>query len=213
MPMHDTKSKILDAALQLFNQEGVSNVTMRDIARLVGISAGNLAYHFKNKDFIIEALFHAMESEREKMLTEVQLIPSFENINRQVVQILSLTEKYQFFFLDALQLIRLYPKLADLQRKYIDTHVRYIKAMLDYSVGSGNLQAEEEPDRYYRLAHTVWMNIFFWIMQARIRNTNDGIFEARQAMWDLVKPYLTEKGKENFKAITNDESRIIQRHE
>ena len=62
--MSKTKDKILNSARSLFNQRGVSDVTLRDIAEKVGISIGNLAYHYKNKDFMIAELFDKMEEEK-----------------------------------------------------------------------------------------------------------------------------------------------------
>jgi len=45
--MSATKQKILKQSLQLFNELGISNVSLRDIADEAGISVGNLQYHFK----------------------------------------------------------------------------------------------------------------------------------------------------------------------
>jgi len=58
-----TKEKILKAALGLFNNEGESAVSSVDIASVLGISPGNLYYHYKGKDEIIAALFDDFEEE------------------------------------------------------------------------------------------------------------------------------------------------------
>ena len=55
-----TKIKILATALQLFNNEGEAQVSSVDIASVMGISPGNLYYHYKGKDEIIAALFEAV---------------------------------------------------------------------------------------------------------------------------------------------------------
>ena len=52
-----TRDKILQTALNLFNQHGVPNVTLRRIAAEMFISQGNLNYHFKHREDIIEALY------------------------------------------------------------------------------------------------------------------------------------------------------------
>ncbi|MEH0156174.1 TetR/AcrR family transcriptional regulator [Limibacter armeniacum] len=199
-----TKERILAESIQLFNEKGFSNSTMRDIAERVGISPGNLAYHYKNKDFIVEELFMQMEEERKSMLTEAQLIPSFDNINLQVRQILDLTDKYQFFYLDVLDIVRAYPNLAEMHRNYIEGHIQYIKAMLDHSVGIGNMRPEAVKGQYQRLAHTVWMVIFFWLMQEKVRgveSTSEELYKVLQVMWELVLPHLTEQGMLHFQKM------------
>ena len=52
-----TRDRILAAALELFNQQGERKVTTNHIAAHLGMSPGNLYYHFKNKQEIIYELF------------------------------------------------------------------------------------------------------------------------------------------------------------
>ena len=44
-----TAEKILDAGRSLFNAKGYAATSLGDIARTVGISKGNLTYHFPTK--------------------------------------------------------------------------------------------------------------------------------------------------------------------
>lgn len=63
-----TKNKILQASLQLFNEEGEQDVTAVDIANALEISPGNLYYHFKGKDPIIHKLFINFETDFKAVL-------------------------------------------------------------------------------------------------------------------------------------------------
>jgi len=58
-----TKTRILKTALGLFNNEGEAQVSSVDIASVMGISPGNLYYHYKGKDEIIVELFADFEEE------------------------------------------------------------------------------------------------------------------------------------------------------
>ena len=64
-----TKERILDASLQLFNEQGERNVTTNHIAAHLDISPGNLYYHYKNKQAIIAALFERYRERVESILT------------------------------------------------------------------------------------------------------------------------------------------------
>jgi len=52
-----TKDKIVHESLKLFNQRGERAVTTNHIAEHLGMSPGNLYYHFRNKEDIIKSIF------------------------------------------------------------------------------------------------------------------------------------------------------------
>lgn len=58
-----TRDRILQTSRTLFNEEGEADQSAVDIANELGISPGNLYYHFKGKDAIIHALFDEFEEE------------------------------------------------------------------------------------------------------------------------------------------------------
>lgn len=57
---HDGRSRILDEAERLFRARGYNAVTMRDIAREVGIRQASLYYHFPSKEQLFVAVTERM---------------------------------------------------------------------------------------------------------------------------------------------------------
>jgi len=52
-----TREAILQTSQKLFNERGVYNVTLRQIATETNMSQGNLNYHFKKREDILKELF------------------------------------------------------------------------------------------------------------------------------------------------------------
>lgn len=75
-----TRDRILRTSLALFNTEGEAQVSTVDIAAVLGISPGNLYYHFKGKEAIIDALFADFDVEMRQVLSAPMQRPvSFED--------------------------------------------------------------------------------------------------------------------------------------
>lgn len=56
-----TRDRILEAARRLFNDDGLAAVSTQRIAAEIGISPGNLHYHFKSKRAVVAWLFRRFE--------------------------------------------------------------------------------------------------------------------------------------------------------
>ncbi len=56
-----TKEKIFDAAVDLFAENGYDRVSVRDIARAVGLTEGAVYKHYSSKDEILESIFAYIE--------------------------------------------------------------------------------------------------------------------------------------------------------
>ncbi len=88
--MNITKQKILIKSLELFNYNGISKTSLRTIADEVGISVGNLQYHFKKREDIIEALYFQLVKKMDAIffMPNEDLLKSFLNISKEVITIL-----------------------------------------------------------------------------------------------------------------------------
>lgn len=199
-----TKQKIIDCAIRLFNESGFNNITMQRIAAEVGMSSGNLAYHFKNKDALMESIYKQLADELRKVMAAFRVLPDFKNFNHQIAKFFQFQGKYQFFYLDTLEIVRAYPEIAREYQKYIVRQIENIRAMLDYNVGTGNLI--QQPDRaiYDRVALNIWLIATHWSIHQLIRgkdHRNLALFA--DAIWGFIMPYFTEQGVEAFKKLNS----------
>jgi AcrR family transcriptional regulator len=56
-PQHETRTRILDAAEELFMQQGFGGTSMRLLTAKAGVNLAAVNYHFGSKDALIEAVF------------------------------------------------------------------------------------------------------------------------------------------------------------
>src|SRR6201991_888301 len=53
-----TKALILETALEIFQERGYEQTTMRAIAEKAKVSLGNAYYYFRSKEYLIQAFYH-----------------------------------------------------------------------------------------------------------------------------------------------------------
>src|SRR5258706_4650282 len=56
-PTHETRTRILDAAEELFMQHGFEGTSMRTLTAKASVNLAAVNYHFGSKDALIEAVF------------------------------------------------------------------------------------------------------------------------------------------------------------
>lgn len=68
-----TSEHIVEAADQLFYENGFAHTSFSDIANAVNLSRGNFYYHFKTKDEILSAVISLRLTNTQTMLTQWEL--------------------------------------------------------------------------------------------------------------------------------------------
>lgn len=198
-----TKQKILNTAIRLFNENGMANVRLNQIAGEVGISVGNLAYHFKNKDAIIEALNEALHTEATEVLKVYRTFPNLMDFDNQLSKYFAFLEKYPFYFLDLPEIERHYPDFSAKQKVQVSRMISQIRKRFDFNYQREIICEEPRPGLYDCAATTIWVLITFWVPQNFVRGNNDSsqIRSFKEMVWNQFFPYLTEKGKQEFNLL------------
>lgn len=98
-----TRERVLDAARQLFNDRGYSATAQTDIAKAVGITQGNLTYHFPTKrDLVTHLQAEAQERIRARRAS-LHAGPIADDYVEHLVFAMSLTRDYRFLLRDRAQ--------------------------------------------------------------------------------------------------------------
>ena len=101
-----TRQRNLDTALLMFNAQGEPNVTTNHIADELEISPGNLYYHFRNKDDIIEHLFQRYEERMDSALVAPEgRLPNLEDIWLQLHLVFECIWEYRFLYRDLVDIL------------------------------------------------------------------------------------------------------------
>lgn len=200
--MKTTKQKILDAALLLFNRDGLVNVRLQHIADEAFVSVGNLAYHYANKEAILRALYDSLAGQQEALLAEYRIVPLFDNIDRLLRRTFALQQAYIFFYLDTLEITRAYPEIGATHRERIRSQIAQLYSMLDFNAARGAMVPEPIEGLYQQLAQQLWMTMDQWLYQQSVleRKTDDEK-AYRQAVWNLFIPCFTPMGAREYQQM------------
>ncbi len=192
-----TKDRILLTSLTLFNDEGEPNVTTVDIAAEMDISPGNLYYHFKGKEAIIEQLYLAMEKDLNDIL-QAPLTDDLdaENIWLYLYVVFEQIHKYRYFYRNIADILGRYSKLnlrfAKLLNKKRQTAAATLGILVDNKVIDQKLI---DSGAINNLSDSIAMLLTYWMSYTEIGQRSDinpvlsihrGVFQ----VMSLVAPFL-----------------------
>lgn len=73
VPQQPAREALAEAALKLFYRQGVGNTSLADIAGAAGVPTGNVYYHFRTKDALIEEVIEKRTQELNTLFAEVDV--------------------------------------------------------------------------------------------------------------------------------------------
>jgi AcrR family transcriptional regulator len=201
MGSRETQSRILSAALRLFNEHGTSNVSTHGIAAECGISKGNLNYHYARKSDIILDLFLQMSDEVHSSWRDDFGAPSLDQLAFMFYRELRLMWRYRFFYRELVQLLRdddvLRRRFDELRKRRVEDGQKFLHAL----VAHGHLRALGHPDEFELLTTNTWLLTNHWLNFVETTGgqmDRTALLRGFRVMLHMVRPYVTERGLQTF---------------
>ncbi|HIF9168507.1 TPA: TetR/AcrR family transcriptional regulator [Photobacterium damselae] len=211
-----TRDRIILASRELFNKQGESNVTTNHIAAHLGISPGNLYYHFRNKEEIIHCIFDEYAQELSVRFQPQNMDESSDGLLGYLDGVFFLMWRYRFFYANLPDILR---RDEVLQVKYLTAqeqlHYNIARLMQNFrQMGLVNLNDED----LQALADTLKLVASSWISYQTTQApgakiTKKVIYHGVIQMLNIVRPLATEKGRERVEQLREYYNSQQQEHQ
>jgi len=201
-----TRERILDAALELFNEKKASNVSTVQISAAMKISPGNLYYYFTNKEEIIRCIWNErMLDKLDSMLDRLKNVSSAEGFLDYIEESLELLHSYRFFYTEMPTLFTNDREMIGLYRQF---KVKFLDAIGEfYNVWNkeGNMiDIRNDVRKFIADNYIVLFNNVLSVNEKFFNKKNDPEELRKESIIHVISfivPYLTD----NMKADINKE--------
>ncbi len=199
--MYNTKIKILNASVRLFNENGIDSVRLQQIADESEMSVGNLAYHYKSKEVLIEAVYERVFEEFNEIFRHYLKRPDLADFDIQI------SIYYAFFSRNRFYLSEFFKANNSTAPHYLQWQdctakmLSQLRNRLQFMVKKNELIPEKEPGQYDQLAEQIWMSLVFFIPKSNMVGQNYDEISYKKNIWHLLKPYFGPDGLEEFRAL------------
>ncbi|KQV35934.1 TetR/AcrR family transcriptional regulator [Rhizobium sp. Root1204] len=192
-----TRDRILDATLALFNDRAPDRVTTAEIARAVGINEGNLYYHFKTKEALLQALFERLEADAASFMTKAasntETDPgTFSGFMRRWF---SIVWNHRYIFRDLPGVIAIAPSLREPTRALSSGMRIVVEGALRQMTDAQLIDVPDE-DAPQLLAN-VWIVSTYWAVYLSLQEGVEKLEEEHldwglRQVASLFRPYLSD---------------------
>jgi AcrR family transcriptional regulator len=190
----NTRERIIDAALGLFNDRGSYAVTTNHIAAGMQISPGNLYYHFRNKEEIIREIFANIVREFDELYVRPgDEVPSATSLIGMYIRNCDLYYKYRFFYLELATLLGQDELLRKRYRANLKARMEQQVAIFRKLADAGILVTAPERELRADLING-WIVSDLWLTWLYIDNPRITPARIRENIFQvfcLLKPHLS----------------------
>lgn len=198
-----TKDRILQTSLLLFNEEGEPNVTTVDVANEMGISPGNLYYHFRGKEVIIEDIYDQFDREMTDILTApIQKTIGMEDSWFYLYVVFEHIYQYRFLYYNLSDVMQRYEKIQRRFKRLLKLKVNTTKTLCR-DLEKHELLREIKDGELEVLVNQIVMTVIYWfsfnsVSDRHYKNPEILMHEGVFQVMSLLAPYLQEHKKDFF---------------
>lgn len=201
-PPRRTAQRILETARLLFNRFGVPNVSTTSIAAELGISPGNLHYHFPSKNDLLDALVADDLQALAKMLATAPAVRRVEQAWEHVQAQFALAHGHRFLLRDLNELLSRNRQLERQVQALLGQQTEAARALLQGLVAGG--EARMSPTEIEDLTTTMVLVLSGWHSFAYARAPRQALEDAQAErtlnegvgqVLTLVAPYLVPEAR------------------
>lgn len=207
-----TRNKIIQASIELFNEHGERNITTNHIAAHLGISPGNLYYHFRNKEDIIRHIFELYKTQLESSFAPAEYSHDAMALLRHSLDaVFELMWRFSFFYANLPDILSRDTDLQDAYHEVQATQFARMKAAVTELKVKGVLSIEQGDINEF--VNAIKINIIFWISYLKTQNPNTKIekgmiYQGILTVLSMLKPYLSDQDKERMKTLQQHYTRL-----
>ena len=199
--MLTTKQRILKISEKLFFEQGIANVRLQQIADNSGISIGNLAYHFKNKEVIVEEVYNELLRELASLHSGKSNVEGLKSFDDYFTAIYNFQQENGFYLNNFWEIERTYPKIKKVWQRLNNKMLQRLSDTINANVESGNLKKADFDEAYDLLANSLLLTLNYRIPQQILRSKPVKELYFKQSLWNLLYPYFTSRGKREYQKL------------
>ena len=201
-----TREKILDTARELFNTQGLANVSVRTICKAMNISLGNFSYHFPDRGKLVVELYGQLE--QELMGTVSRMTSRWDTFNGYLEAhrlVFSIQLRYKFFYLNLFAIVTDHPELRSRYLATVENGKKTARQMLKKYQEHGVVKSGIPLDYVERMIDAAYLLDRYWLMDTEIGF--DGTEKEKLTYYlglccSLIEPFLTARSKAEYQRFT-----------
>lgn len=200
-----TAQRILEVTLDLFNRFGEPNVSTTAISAELGISPGNLYYHYPAKDALINTLFDQYEEALNGLLQASDSVHNVEDAWFFLHTLFELIWEYRFLYRDLNDLLSKNRRLETHFQAVLHRKEKAVHTMLVAVVGKAARVSGPGSS-----ATSMVVVLTYWLSYEYVRdprhalepgNAHHALLRGARHVLNLLEPYLEATQRAHLQAL------------